>query len=201
MKYFYFRGKGQETFEADNSYASAYQDKYACQHCRNLYEVNWPHNLDAIVGDYLKKASMSFICHPFFSVSLEVVSFELLDLLGKDISQCLYLGRIYTKSNKIIETHLTYRGKYLLEVRGNKKSTFQICPVCNRKLYFAFGEHYIFKSPDPSIPIFQAPVGLILREDVYDRVKHFKNQFLHVSEIKVLEKTKDNWAHIDLDGH
>ena len=90
------------------------------------------------------------------------------DLVRRD----LYLGRVFDPDRKEITELVTFRGKFRLLVRGQKRVSHRICPECGRtRCSSMIGGRYVFPHPPEGVSLFESQLwGLVMPEEVFRRI-------------------------------
>lgn len=105
----------------------------------------------------------------------------------------LYLGRVFLDNGKQLSDWVTFRGKSRLIIRGTKNVSYRVCRECKRNVYFAMGCRYLFPSPPSERKLFESDLsGLIVSQEMFDRIALNKWPGLVFDKICVLASPKDN---------
>jgi len=118
---------------------------------------------------------------------------ELLECVDPTVVQRdLYLGKVIGDRGNQIQDWFTFRGRREVIVRGNKQASFRICDVCRRVLYFSMGKQYLSPAPLADATVFEThPGGLLVPEDIYQRVKLKKWRAVGIEKLPVLDEPLD----------
>ena len=115
-----------------------------------------------------------------------------LDTLGNTLLHELFIGRVFVEDKGEDTDWATVRCKDRLIVRGESHVAWRVCPECNRNIYFAMGDRYLYPGPSLGCDIFESDLcGLILSEKVYSGINFEKWPELVVEQLPVLDTPRD----------
>ncbi|MCA9093464.1 MAG: hypothetical protein KDA68_08270, partial [Planctomycetaceae bacterium] len=112
----------------------------------------------------------------------------LFQLPAEIIERDLYLGKIYGPDGKLNEKWVTFHGRFVLVVRGEKPSHTQgNCPECGKEYYFAQGKHFLTDAPPSGCQIFESDTGgLIVSNPLFEKLNVAKwKRKLRVEELPI----------------
>jgi len=98
---------------------------------------------------------------------------DLLEAMGHDAAECLYVGKVMLESGEPAESFRAVRAKRTLFIRGTKDTGQRICPTCGVRIIAPLGkEHLMACDLSPDLLIYGEPEGrLILAGAVFRRLK------------------------------
>ena len=117
-------------------------------------------------------------------IGVGIISEIFLNALGMEtIVPFLLLGTVSGPDCRAIKDFRTFRGRHMLFIRGDERSTYRKCEVCGRDGYFPMGKKY-FVGQIPNVPIYESQYHqIIVTEELFQRISHIKWKQLSMEKI------------------
>lgn len=114
--------------------------------------------------------------------------------LGLDVlRKRLYLGKVIGSRGNTLDGWVTFRGQQRVIVRGAKNVSHRICDTCGRHVYFAMGKRYLYPAPPSDATLMESDLfGLVLSEELFEKLAVDEWEGLSVDELPVLSKPLDS---------
>jgi hypothetical protein len=167
-----------------DEWEGAYRRDYPCWHRKNEQPLEMtvkdPGEDIALTLDVLGAAG--------------IIRSDFLGLLGKEGSRYLLLGNVFDANGQRLACFHTLGTDYSLRLRGSKRSTRQFCKICGQLLYHPLDKRYVLQSDLRDRPLYYSKrlmSGLLVREDLYARLKPLRFKKLYITKMPVLEKPED----------
>jgi len=125
---------------------------------------------------------------------------DLLFALGEDVvRECLYIGRLFSKSGRLMKNWITFNGKQKILVRGSKMVSYRKCSDCGRYAYFSMDPHYLYPQPPTGFSIFDmVNGGLVVTEDLAQKITINRWRKFSCDKLAVLDKPLDGIEELTL---
>jgi hypothetical protein len=137
-----------------------------------------------------KHSALNFV----WGMSIGIIRTDFLEVLGEEhVSRNLKLGRVLDAFGREISGFVTFRGRFRLVIRGDKRSHYRRCEVCGRHGYSPMGKWYLLSGfPDDS-SIYESQLhGLIVNQEIAERVKQKKWRDLAIVKLPILDSPIDD---------
>lgn len=170
-------------------YQKATQD-WICPNCHSIRSKNLKHIYLANLPD---DSSLNIV----HGINVNIVSMNLINTLSKlFVEKYFEIGDLFFSDGTSIENFKSLKGiKSKVLIRGNNRSSFSICFVCDNLNYFPMGKPYIISSDINNEPISDSQLGLIVRNDIFDVFGKNTKKKLGVRKLTVRLNPIDDLEH------
>jgi hypothetical protein len=123
-----------------------------------------------------------------------IIRSDFLQMLGPEGARTLLLGHVFDADRKQLANRYTLGTDYTLRLRGDPRSTRQFCKQCGRFLYYPFGKLYVLQSDLRDQAVYYSEglmYGLLVRGNLYARLKPLRLTKLYIARMPVLAKPED----------
>lgn len=111
---------------------------WICPDCRTV-RADSP-LLDVVLNARPDNASVNFVS----AAGLGVISRAFMEQVGEStFREYFELGTLIGPNGKVVDDHFSFRGKQLVFIRGDTKSSYRRCADCGRFLYHPSGKRYV----------------------------------------------------------
>ncbi len=84
-------------------------------------------------------------------------------------------GKVFDPEGSEIPEYITFRSRNLLFIRGDSRSSFRQCGVCNRQLYHPIGKRHILSNDLIGSSIYESQIHqMVVDEQVFELVSRVK---------------------------
>lgn len=127
---------------------------------------------------------------------------DFLEQFGWDrVMRDLHIGRVLYDKGRPIEHLVTFRGRYILFVRGTKMAKCRVCNSCGRHFYSSVDESYLYPDPPHDAELFQCDTGdLVVRESVGVPIAAKRWPHVKVDRLPVFEQPLDGLPALPFDN-
>lgn len=126
-----------------------------------------------------------------------IVHRNIWDLLGSDdVREHSLFAPVGSTDEGTASDWMVVGAKNYITVRSYKKGSYRQCPSCGRYFYDAGRPRFVLLSQDQVLPIYQDYTGvLIIREDIYERLKPYARKFhVRFEELTIESEPKDGFG-------
>jgi hypothetical protein len=182
-KYYHLGSGATVPIQPTPEWEAKYRDQFPCLH-RPTEDP-----LDVTVAEWPEDIALSFVARAL----VNVIRVDLLEALSPEAMQFLSFGRVFDRSMRLLPDLKTVGSKARFYIRGGPKSTRHFCNQCGRFLYYPLGPWYMLESDLDGRPIYHSStlMGIVVNEDLYDRVRKRKWEKLFVSRLKTRREPLD----------
>lgn len=188
MNYYYLYSREKSSVEVDEPWISTELVGKYCPKCFNLYPN--PSIPQIKLKHRAMKTSLNFIN---LITGLYTISEDFYKAVGKEnITENFDTKPLLSCKGDVLEFPFVIKGKKQIIIRGDEKSQFRICSKCGNYLYFPCGKWYLVKNEIENIKICQAQIGLVVCQEIYERLKITKQIKLGILKLPLVDKPIDN---------
>ncbi|UTC64319.1 hypothetical protein E4O00_10915 [Treponema sp. OMZ 788] len=167
------------------------QEKTICD-CWNIIKHK---SIDVFLNETIKKsfAPISYVRGTFIGILRE----DIVLLLGlQNIENVYYAGKVYDINKDLSKEYISVVPKVSTFVRGGKDSNCRICDKCGAVLYFPLplnSWYLVDKSIPNSILFPSALTGIIVNDEIYQKVKKSGIKRIGYEKLPVLQEAVDDY--------
>lgn len=158
--------------------------EYLCGHLGN---VDFCERI--VISDVGELVGLSFI----EGVLFQVASLEFLSAMTNDITRYLMLGKVSCASGLELDDYATLWQSGLIRLRGGPSSYCWRCDNCQQVIYNPMGNRYVLRSELTSSPIQLTEGGLVVHQEVRDRLVKRKWPRVKITKLPVLDHPRDGF--------
>ncbi len=132
-----------------------------------------------------------------YPLSRAIVHRSIWDLLGsEDVREHALFAPVGSTDEGTASDWMVVGAKNYITVRSYKKGSYRQCPWCGRYFYSAGRPRFVLLPQEQILPIYQNYTGiLIVREDIYERLKPFARKFhIRFEELTIESEPKDGFG-------
>jgi hypothetical protein len=118
---------------------------------------------------------------------------DLLEILSPEIANHLTFGRVMHTSHGELTSLTTIWSPRRVRIRAGKKSDCWQCEECGQVIYNPRGYWYVLASDLTDAPLFFAKGGIIVNEELYQRLKGCHWKKVDIRKLTVLDKPRDGF--------
>jgi hypothetical protein len=153
---------------------------------------------------HLQQPPKNIAMNSVYGVSIGIIRRDFLNNFPEEaVAKDLFLGNVFDAQGREVPGFATFRGHIRLVIRGDARSSYRRCDVCGRHVYSPMGKYYILSGAPGDAVIYESQIqGLIVREDIAERVKQKQWKELGVRKLPVVETAQDGkpvfWSEEDV---
>jgi len=188
-KYLY-RVHTKSICHANRLWLSKFKKKYVCSECKRIKPEMQNKKIDVFLMEKPDKAAVNTVYPP----GIDIVRTNFLDLFANELDECLDIGKVYINDDTIVEEFVTFAGKKSMFLRGSEETSFRgVCQSCGQLRYLPQYPWYVMKESLIDQNICQAyPLdGLIITEELKNRIKKGKWKGIYITKLPVLDEPRD----------
>jgi hypothetical protein len=187
MDFFQLSSKSPNPETPDKGWFAEAKQTLLCKGCSSPRVTGRP--IDVVVETMPDRSALNFV----HGVCIQIATTALVQgLFPEGPHESLLLGKVFGPDRKEAVGFVTLMNRERILVRGNERSTFRVCPDCQRVWYSAIGRRYILKRDVGSATVHESQFGdLVVSEDVAKRVIGGNWRNLVIRKLELLDEPVD----------
>ncbi len=193
MDFYQLSSKSPNPETPDKAWYAEAQRTFLCKGCSSARVTGQP--LDVVLQTKPDRSALNFV----HGVCVVIATKALLQALFPEGPQeSLRLGKVFGPDRKAVASFVTIMNRERILVRGNERSTFRVCPDCQRVWYSAIGKRYILKRDIGNANVYEPQYGgLVVSEEIAQRVIGGKWRNLVIRKLELRDEAIDG---LDIPG-
>jgi hypothetical protein len=166
MDFYQLSSKSPNPETPDKGWFAEAKQTLLCRGCCSPRMTGKP--IDVVLQTKPDRSAVNIV----HGVCIQIATNALLrELFPEGPHESLLLGKVFGPDRREAVGFVTLMNRERILVRGDERSTFRVCPDCQRVWYSAIGKRYILKRDVGSANVYESQYGgLVVSEDVAKRV-------------------------------
>jgi hypothetical protein len=182
-KYYHIGSGATLAMQPAAEWLASFRERFPCFH-RPTED-----SIDVVIENRPEDIPLSFVAHALVAV----IRVDLLEVLSPEAMHFLSFGRVFDSSMRLLPDLRTIGSASRFFMRGGPNSTRHFCDRCGSFLYHPLGSWYMLESDLDGRPIYYSSrlIGMVVNQDLYERVRERKWKQLFLSPLKVRREPLD----------
>ncbi|MBN3824838.1 hypothetical protein G3O00_14595 [Burkholderia sp. Ac-20384] len=186
---------GMDRHDFDSSWHEQNED-FFCKTCHR--QKYFKSALDVVLEEEVRERADII----FSGLIPGVMSRHMCDALGQDLDRYINIGKVFSQVGEVreeqpyvaftgVRPYVTLRGRTPLMLGGRKfpeDERIYICPECGFKSRRERGPFFLPKSECPIDPISCAELGILVNENVYEKISQKKWKKVRVDKVEIVDE-------------
>ncbi len=187
MSFYELTSKSSNPETPDKAWFAEAQRTSLCKECCSARVTGQA--IDVVLQTRPEQSVLNFV----HGVSMHIAMLSFLqELFPEGPQDLLLLGKVYGPDRKEAPGFVTLMKKERILIRGNERSTFRVCPECQRIWYSTIGKRYILNRDVGNTTAFESQFGdLVVSEALAQRVIGGKWRNLVVQKLELRDEPVD----------
>jgi hypothetical protein len=188
MPKYYQLAEGREACESPQwNWADEFRAENCCQSCGFLFKGDTSANVS------LKYFHGTCPTNTIGVAQIGIIRDDLLIAIGRKLFEKYFLvGSVHDEMRNATAACCSFIGKQIIQIGGDRSSSFRFCTTCNRPAYLALGTKYVLaRDVAENSPLYHGnPTVVMFRQDVMARVADVSSEFQFI-ELPIREEPLD----------